>query len=70
LQRSLKIWAYEWSMGIAGGEIVIQAFYGDDAKLAGADGLEVWVGRKVLIHKSPHCGRPDHLSSTEFPHLN
>jgi hypothetical protein len=33
-------------LGIAGSRIVIQAFYGDDAQLAGANGLEVWVVAK------------------------
>jgi hypothetical protein len=32
--------------GVAGGRIVIQAFYGYNAKLARTDGLEVWVVAK------------------------
>ena len=32
--------------GIAGSRIVIQAFYRDDAQLAGADGLQVWMVAK------------------------
>ena len=45
-------------MGIAGGGIVIQAFYGDDAKLAGDDELEGWVVAKCWYIRARTAGVP------------